>query len=250
MCSAALADEIMVSSYVCARDNQNSTASVLRNWGRKCNVRFAKSDGDGTLYCDWSENDLQELWAAMQGVPPAPNTDWEVRFAVTGTTWAPDHDDPTDFGAFFSDNDWVNDESCDNTGPFDDVGACDSFANSVPVPETPWANAGVPVSFWGLAENTNSTPFPNFRGSADPGVPYLMKAPVDMAVLQDLILDPNCRGLRCHSDVGGHNHNVYARGQWGCPGVAPRLELWAVPEPATMMLIGAGAVALVLRKRR
>ena len=220
VCSAGFAAEIMVSSYVCERDNVNTTASVLKNYGQKSNGRFAKSDGDGTMYCDWSVNQLEALWAEMQGVPPAPNTDWEVRFAVTGTTWDADHDDPTDFGAFFSENDWTGPEDCSNAGPSNDVGACDSFADSVPVPETPWLNAGVPVSFWGLAENTNSTPFPNFRGSAGPAVPYLMRAPVDMAVLQDLIFDTNCRGLRCHSDVGGHNNQVYLRGQWGCPGPA------------------------------
>jgi hypothetical protein len=251
--SVASAGPMMVSSWVCDRDNSNDSSSPLLNYGRKCNARWAKDKQETTHYADWSEEQLMEIEVALAGPPPDPYDAWEVRYAFTGVTWeGPNPANVVWFGAFQSGVDWVNDEACDNAGPFAGVGACHLYSNDAGGAAVPWTlpGGGGPVAnFWALPELTNSVPFVGYVPSTGPGDAYLMRVPVDPPVLNLLINDPDTRGLRCWSDQW-NNHQVYYRGQWGCPGVAARLELWAVPEPATLLLIGLGGVGLVLRKRR
>jgi len=250
--SVSVGAELLVTRYPVDRDNFKDTSTPMYNYGRKCNARWAKDKQEVTHYADWTEDQLLDLEAALaQPLPPGDYTAWEVRYAFTGVSWeGPNPASVIWFGAFSSATDWVNDEAPDNTGPNLDVGACDAYADSVPVPEVNWIDpvSGLAVSFWGLPELTNSVPFVGFV----PTVPVNfgnMAVVVDPPVLAALIGDPNVRGLRCWSDLW-NNHQVYARGQWGDPGAAAALELWAIPEPATMLLRGLGGVGLVLRKRR
>jgi hypothetical protein len=248
--SVSSAAELLVQKWICDRDNFNDTSNTLRNYGEKCNARIAKDKQETTLYVDWSQDQYEEINAMMATPPPAPYTAWEVRVGVSGVGW--EGANPAAviwFGAFQSLNDWNANESCDNTVG-DDLGACNSWADSVPTPEVPWLNlAGNAVSFWGLPELTNSVPIVGFLPSPAPGTEHLMQAKLDPAVLYKLKHDETCRGLRFWSEAY-LNHQVYARGQWGCPGpAATALKLYAVPEPATMLLIAVGGV-LLLRKKR
>jgi hypothetical protein len=210
------------------RDNANDTLAPLNNYGRKCNVRWAKNKQETTLYCDWDDGTLDQLRAMISGLDP---DDYTVEFCVTGVTWeGPNPANVVWVETFRSVNDWVNDESCDNTGPNPDVGACHLYADSTTVPETNWIDpdTSTPGNFWAMPARLNSVPFVGYVPSTGPGDNPTMKVVLDQALVDDLLSDrsvSNVRGLRCWSEQW-NNHQVYARGQWGCPGAAaPQLHL-------------------------
>jgi hypothetical protein len=249
--SIGLGEDWYYRKYICDRDNFNDTVSPLLNYGRKANGRLAKDRQETTLYCDWSESQLMDLQALLQSQPTFPPYWPQVHLAVTGVTW--EGANPANvvwFGAFSSGNDWNANEGCDNTGPLAQVGACHLYADDADGAAIPWTLPDtVPVAdFWQLPELTNSVPIVGFVPSTGPADVHTMMAAVDAAVLDKLINDPTCRGLRFWSEQW-NNHQVYARGQWGCPGPAAA-ALIVIPEPATMLLLTAGAAALIARKRR
>lgn len=245
--SIALPAQVMVASWVCDRDNANDTVSTFLNYGGKSNVRWCKDKQEGTHYADWSEAQLEDLWAQLNNGAPPPYM--HVRYALTGASWeAPVPGAVIWFGAFMSETDWDANESCNNINPTLHAGACNSFADdNAGVGDVDWNN--VPgTTFWQLPELTNSVPFVGFIPSPGPGTPYLNRCDVDLAVVNALVNDPLCRGLRSW-DTQWQNFQVYNRGQWGCPGVAARLELW-VPEPGSLVLLVTGGIGVLLRKRR
>jgi hypothetical protein len=249
--SAALAPQLVV-RYKADRDNCNISGSPLENWGQAPDGRMAKWKQEN-VYADWSEADLMDLEAMLASPPPAPYTAWEVRYATTNPNWGiPGGIDPN-FHAFvevfYSGNDWVEGDG-PKYGP-GTFGACDSFAEKSA--QVPWTDpgTGAPVSFWGCPAMQNSIPVSYFDGNTVPGGPeYMTNVALDIPLVLDLILNPHARGIRTWTNARDQNHNAYMRGQWGIPGVAPALELYAVPEPATMLLIGLGGLGLLLRKKR
>jgi hypothetical protein len=246
-------DPLLVARYKAARDNCNITyAPGTDNWGLAPDGRIAKWKSEN-IYADWSEQDLYELEAQLAVPPPAPYTALEVRYALTCPGWGiPGGIDPN-FHAFVeifaSGNDWVEGDGHKTTvGTF---GACDLWADKGP--SLPWTDpgTGAAVTFWGCPAVMNSIPMSYFDGNTAPGGPvYLTNVALDLPLVLQLIQDPMVRGIRTWTNVKDQNHNGYMRGQWGIPGVCPALEIWAIPEPATMLLVGLGGIGLVLRKRR
>ena len=251
LASVCSAEQVML-KVTCARDNFNLTNAPGQNCGHKCNARWAKGKQE-TMYCDWEEQDVEEILLMIQTPPPAPFTGWEVRFATTGVGWdAPDPNAIIYFGAFDSGLDWNANESCDNAACANQAGACDSFSDDTAGANIPWTLCDMsPVpSFWQLPELTNSVPFLGFNPSPGPATVDTNQAVVDLAVLQKLAYDPCTRGLRCWSNEYP-NFQIYARGQWGCPGpAAPALLVVAVPEPTTMLMIGLGGLGMLIRRKR
>lgn len=246
----AMAQDLLVATYAVERDNFNIKNTSL-NDGHGCNGRWAKADGDATHYADWSEADLQDLKALIASAPPAGYTGYEVRYAFTGAFGGFQLLWQVQFGAFASTNDWNPDESGDNRAPALNTGASDLMADDQLAVQLPWVDpgTGAPVTFWGLPELTNSVPFIGWRPSTGPGDVDHLQAVVDQAVLDALIDDPLVRGLRCHS-TEYFNEQVYARGQWGTSTAAAKLLVYAVPEPASLLLVAFGGVGLLLRKKR
>ena len=277
--------ELLVGRYPCARDNFNDASNPLANNGGACDQRWCKPWESAIHYADWTEADLEEIWATVNGPPPAGYTGWEVRYANTGCTWfAANPGMVVWFGAFLSHTDWVegngdlkNGKTGDGTGAShayaqcsnptvcgaqsidwvcanDDVTACDFRV---------WPPAPCGPNSLGLNQVTNSVPFIGYTPSTGPGDIDTNQCVVDLfpgGTLDVLVNDPECRGLRAGVDgtinmdpvppQNGYNEGIYARGQWGTPGAACALLVYAIPEPATMLLIAVGGVGVLLRKRR
>lgn len=282
--SVGMAGPLQVARFPCARDNFNDASNPLANSGAACNDRWCKPWERAIHYADWSEADLMEIEAILASPVPAPYDAWEVRFATTGATWeAPGPGVVIWFGAFLSATDWVEGNGDAGNGVAGDgTGASHSYAQcSNPTvcdaTSIDWVCSNDLVSAcdfrsWpvapcgpglGLNQWTNSVPFVGFRPSTGPGDLDTNQAVVDLGpggTLDILINDPLCRGLRAGIDgtmnmdpvpaQAGYNEQIYARGQWGTPGAAAALLVYAVPEPATLLLIAVGGIGLVLRKRR
>jgi hypothetical protein len=263
LASVAQAD-LMIASFRCARDNFNVNypGETLWNCGGTTNWRHNKAKQEGTYYADWAEQDLMELELLMSVPPPAPYTGYEVRYVVaptggTGVTRCY-------LETLNSETDW--EENTANRVAGD--GACNDFADQLVIPgltQLPWIRTtdGAPVPFWDLVGIVNSDDYldgglgpwiftivPDWNNQAD--VDSMPQITLDLPVLQDLMYNPENRGLRAYNnwDAGAdHNAPLAALGQWGGTGGA-RLVLYAVPEPASLTLIGLGGLGLLLRRRR
>ena len=164
----------------------------------------------------WSEND----WTEGDGPNNYANYNWTTDSAVT--------------------NSHAQDKLPDSTGAVDWVDP--STGESVQGRELP-----------GLV---NSAKIEGLLGTSDPGNVVWNGAVLDEAVWKDLILHENPSGyqtvgLATAGDGWGNmdNAQIYFRERWG-DSADPSLLITIVPEPASMLLIGLGAVGLVLRRKR
>jgi hypothetical protein len=196
-----------VLTIVVAKDNFNDTLAPTTNWGSSSNKRFAKDHQETTWYGDWSEADLQELEALLATPPPA-GWWYEVYFqASTAESWA-QHCKETfvpEIAAFFSTTDWT------------ETGASNDYADGFTL--TRW-DGDPNKTFWNLAEIENTAPcVGNWENaSTGPGDIKWNSALLDAAVIDALINDPLCRGLRAH-DAGVYcNDQTLTREKWGSPG--------------------------------
>jgi hypothetical protein len=198
--------------------------------GVTCNHRFAKWKQEN-LASEWSEEQKADIAALLASPPPAPCTHWQVEYRLTLPCWTANN-----VGAVA----WT--ELFYNSNPWDE-NTCNDFEASAGVP---WDSG----SFWGQPAMMNSVPIVGFYCTPAPSDPLHMTGVVlDPPLVQDLLLNPQARGIRTWGNLADYNHNAYLNGQWGdiC---TPILRVCAVPEPATMLLIAAGGFGLLLRRKR
>ncbi len=218
-----------------ARDNANDTSSPLLNYGRNCNVRFAKDKQESTLYGDWDPADMATLATMIEGLD---ESEYTVEFRAAGVSWeGPNPSAVIWVETFRSVNDWLvcdlanaapgdgSATECDNGAAEPSMGACHLYASDSPAGTIPWVNPDTMATgnFWAMPARLNSVPIVGYVPSTvDPITPGWNTVVLDNALVLDLISDRETtyvRGLRCWSE-DYLNHQVYARGQWGCPGPA------------------------------
>jgi len=234
----------------CSQDNfnMNYPGETGMNKGGSGVYRFAKAKQEGTWYADWSYDDKAALkagmaaWAAEGGVY---GVDYWVQFEIAtgpygvhgGKLFTPG------ISVFFADGPWAELQAANDFRAVDTSTVPPTMIRWAYNPDQTWKK------FWDLTEILNSAPVVgNWDQASIPAVYCWNRAVVDQAVIDALVNDPTAMGLRAVDWLGQwYNDNAMAKGQWGGGG---RGRLLLVPEPATMLLIGVGAVGLMLRRRR
>ena len=228
--SVALADTCVCYDFVCAKDTGQRAGSGA-NYGADCNHKFAKWKQEN-IAADWDEATKQEIAAILASPPPAPCTSWQVEFRLTLPCWTANSAGGVAWTEIFY-----------NSVPWDEMTNTDTLAATA----VPWDSG----TFWGQPALMNSQPIVGFWCTPAPSDPlYQTGVVLDPPLVQDLLTNSQCQGIRTWSNVADYNHQTYLRGQWGMPGVAPILRVCAVPEPATMLLIAVGGFGMLLRRKR
>ena len=242
--------ETVVGQWNCERDNFNvnySPGETDWNAGLTWNWRYSKVQQEGTYYCDWSYDALEELEQLLAAGPADPNNWLEVRFGIYGTSGA-SATKVSQLQTLDSVTDWA--EGQDNRGPSTGGAANDFAVGPAPGGTVPWVDAATqqPAVFWNLSSAfTNSVPMLGWKNG--PEVANMNQVVLDPPLVMHLIGSQYNRGLRAFQMDwdGTENAGCAAIGQWDGGG---KLLLVEVPEPATMLLLGVGGLGVLLRKKR
>ena len=246
LAGAASAGVVQLGEWTVDQDNYNDTLAPNANYGNSDAKRAAKHRQETTWYGDWSDADLTDLGnqlATLASGGGTYGTDYYVEFRTATNDWGM-HGGASfvpEVAAFMSAVDWT------------ETGA----TNNVASPGVSWATPGYAyVTFWGLPEIMNTAPVVGGWGTASTGGNVSRNtAMLDQALVNALLNDPNCRGLRMEDYIasGWFNDVNMAKERWGGAGAA-RLVLFfsepvlPIPEPAGLGLIGLAMLGL--RKRR
>ena len=245
VCCAVVASQAEVFTYIVAKDNYNNSDGNTTQRGGADEDRAAKGKQEKTWYGEWSDANIADIAAKITGmlpgqtytltfktatgnwgdIPPAPGA--APLDGQGNSTWTPK------VSAFYSTTDWVEMEATNNKAS--NAAGWDGVVGKL---------------FWSLVDVDNVAPVVGNWQTHSGGTPLVIQwnsAVLEPAVVTAL-LDTNCRGLRMW-DEDYHNTTNCSREKWG-GAAAPSLVLEIIPEPASLTLLGLGALGALIRRRR
>jgi hypothetical protein len=265
--------------YSCTRDAglHQAGGEQHSNAGGAGNVRVGKG-GPGLagsqemVVFQWDNHAEIAAWMEAEAVATGytdladavANGAVTVNFIVAAPSWQGDQPAKrVNVQTVWSENDWTEGDGPNNFAEYNwttpsaatFLHAQDMIPLSAGAIDWVDPSSGLSVPFRNLPGMPNSQKIMGLFATPDPGNVVWNQVTLDTATWQDLILHQNpfnypCVGLATSGDGWGNRDNdqIYLREQWG--GTADPSLYIAIPEPATMLLVGAGVVGLVLRKKR
>lgn len=213
------------------RDNQTAD---WNNRGSNSNSGIAAiypAGNTGQYYCDWSAADLTALWAQLQTPPPAGQV-YEVKINVTAREYSSSSEAGVNVGmrTFQYSVDWAELTADDHrpTGSGSNYGAYGVITSLPGV-----SNTGLIVDWVGPS-------------LVVPGVFVVNSAVLDLAVVDDLCNNALARGILFYPTGASVTKQISTKEQWG----GAKITVDLIPEPASLTLLGLGALGALIRRRR
>jgi hypothetical protein len=272
--------------FIVQRDNGDNSAGgaypgeTHSNEGGASAVRIKASDHQ--WYGDWDTVCIED-WMANNPCPPGWHYEATLNMVPHGGFTVGGAPNPFHIAAVWSETDWVEGDGPEDfanfnwTNPTQNRAATYQYAQDLEDATNPgnpdptavnWVsptlgactflgtflNQGDKFNWYGHGwapwlNQVNSIQNSQDILMSDADVGNYVSAVLDAALLQDLLANPNNRGLVVYDLPPGDFNNKQVR-TLEFAGSEPYIEIKCVPEPATMLLlIGGGLYALARRKR-